>query len=184
MEVQITKEDKFIIKNVERLIRLSPEYKSLIRFLKYNKDVELSKDAFFGNIDVSDKETKVRLEFHHEPFTLFDIVWAVILKLRHEGSDISDNEFMIADEVMKLHYEGKIGLIPLTTTLHELAHSGELEIKRTQILGDIETFFDEYCLFLGDYSKLKYKNLFTGENDINTILKIKNLNKNEVIDEA
>ena len=112
------KEQKKFIKSTETLIRSSLEYKTYIKFLKDNLD--MNRCAVLKNIKNGDGK-RYRIEIHHEPFTLFDIVETVINRRLDEGEDI--NALHVADEVMELHYEGHIGLIPLSVTMHELVHN-------------------------------------------------------------
>ena len=101
------------------------------------------------------------MELHHYPFTLFDIVQGV---LRHEYGILSDREpvykrpvnlFKVAEKVMKLHYQGVIGLIPLSLTAHELAHNGDIFIPLTDeyVFGNWKSLFDnqeEYGIELAE----------------------------------
>ena len=75
------------------------------------------------------------IEFHHYPFTLYDIVDIVLCNYLIKGKPITS--FYIAEEVLDLHFKMKIGIVPLTTTNHELAHVVNyfyLEIKYLEIL--------------------------------------------------
>jgi hypothetical protein len=51
---------------------------------------------------------------------------------------------MVAKEVMSLHYKLVIGLIPLSETVHELAHSGRLFIPIDKVLGRYNLFVECY----------------------------------------
>lgn len=128
---------KQFIKNVEKLVRTSKEYKMYIELLRTNI-FALNHDSIMTNITTAD----VDLEFHHNPFTLYDIIEVVMLKHITNGEKFTS--FEIAKEVMGLHYRHKIGLTPLTKTTHELAHSGNLFISKKQIFGDYNGFMDEY----------------------------------------
>lgn len=135
---------KRYIKSIESLVRGSLEYKGLIKYLKEEQDY--TSCAFFSSVDI--KEIKnVGIEFHHYPFTLFDIVNIVLYK---ESNFFNQqvNTFDIANEVMRLHYEGMIGLVPLSKTLHQLAHSGNLFINFKIVSGNIEKFIKDYELFI------------------------------------
>ena len=65
---------KKFIKNVEKLIRTSKEYKNYIENLRTNV-LALNHDSILGNITTAD----VDLEFHHYPFTLYETVEVVML---------------------------------------------------------------------------------------------------------
>lgn len=132
------------IKSIESLIRNSLEYKRFIKYLKEEQDY--TSCAFFNSIDI--KEIKnVGIEFHHYPFTLYDIVNIVLYKESNFFSQQVDT-FDIANEVMRIHYEGIVGLVPLSKTLHQLAHSGNLFINFKIVSGNIEKFMNDYEMFI------------------------------------
>ena len=137
--------EKFI-KRVEKVVRDSMEYKDYILFLK--DYVNMNHCAFFTN--VANKEgSKVRIEIHHEPLTLFDIVAIVLEKHLAEGIPISD--FYIAEEVMELHYQNKVGLIPLSKSIHQIVHhSDDIFIPINLVYGNYKEFLDEYLEFCDD----------------------------------
>lgn len=114
------KEEKFNA-YIEKLIRTSFEYKRYIGILK--TEMDLTQCRFIKEADITN--TKVGLEIHHYPFTLYDIVsyYREYVK-KFKGIVDSYNTFDIANDIMKLHYEGKVGLVPLSLTVHELAHAG------------------------------------------------------------
>ena len=59
------------------------------------------------------------------------------------------NDLYIADETMRLHYENKVGLIPLSKTVHQLVHnSSDIIIPLTQVFGDYRAFLNEYGEFI------------------------------------
>ena len=133
------------IKNVEKMVRGSLEYKKYIGFLKTN--LNLTKCRFLENVDVS-KLKKTHIEMHHYPFTLYDIVEIVTDKVDAEGGIL--NELVVAEEVMKLHFENKIGLVPLTITVHQLVHEGQLFVPSTFVHGEYKKFMKEYDEYIID----------------------------------
>lgn len=128
---------KKFAKNVERLIRTSREYNTYIELLRTNCNV-LNHDNILHNITTGD----VDLEFHHYPFTLFDIVMIVMNK--HVIDGVKFTSFSIAKEIMELHYKHIIGLVPLTKTMHELAHDGKLFLGSNQVFGNYNEFIKLY----------------------------------------
>jgi hypothetical protein len=147
--------DKFI-KRCEKIIRSSQEYRDYISFLKDH--VDMDRCAFFQS--VSSKESKrVKIEIHHEPFTLYDYVAVVVDKYQSEGLPL--NDLCIADEVMELHYNNKVGLIPLSKTIHQMIHnSNKLVIPLNMVYGDYASFLSssEYEPYVEDlYDKLESK---------------------------
>ena len=72
---------------------------------------------------------------------------------------------------MKLHYEGKIGLVPLTKTAHELVHGGSIFIplNKDYVFGDYEKLIEEYNFssdFMNTYNNVK--KLSESENKVKT----------------
>lgn len=130
-----------VIKNIENIIRSSPEYRDYIKFLKEN--VDMDKCAFFNNVS-SNNSSKVKIEVHHEPLTLYDYVSIVLNKHMAEKSGMV-NEYEVAEEVMELHYKDLVGLIPLSITLHEMVHSSDkVKIPLHLVYGDYISFINQY----------------------------------------
>jgi len=136
------------IKTIEQMVRSSMEYKDYIKFLKNNMD--MNRCLVLKNIANSNNK-RYSIEIHHEPFTLFQIVDAVITKCEDEGQPL--NPFYIADEVMRLHYDEKVGLIPLTKTCHELVHSDKIFIPLQLVYHKYNDFFEEYYDMISDNAK-------------------------------
>ena len=65
------------------------------------------------------------------------------------------NLFRISKEVMELHYDGKVGLIPLTLTVHELVHNGKIFIPLNLIYQNYSDFVNEYESWMNDNTKEK-----------------------------
>lgn len=126
-----------LIKTVERIVRSSTEYRQYIQYLK--SEIDMSCCSFFHNVN---KDSKVGIEIHHEPFTLFDITHIVISSFL--SRDKAPNPLEIAEEVMLLHYRNMVGLIPLSTTVHGLVHDGRLMIPLQCVYGDYMSFIEEY----------------------------------------
>lgn len=131
-----------LIKTIERIVRGSIEYKQYIKFLK--DEIDMTCCSFFNN--VNSETPRVKLEIHHEPFTLFDITNIVLTKYIEEERPI--NPLMIAEEVMLIHYRNMVGLIPLSTTVHGLVHDGRLVIPLQCVYGDYLSFIDEYFKYI------------------------------------
>lgn len=140
---------KFIF-TLERIVRSSMEYKQYIEFLR--KEIDMVQCSFFKNID--NKEGKrVTIEIHHEPFTLFDITQAVVEKWMAEGTPI--NPLMMSDEIMRIHYQNKVGLIPVSITVHELIHVGKLFVPLQNVYGNFIAFLEEYDQYIPNDVKEK-----------------------------
>ena len=133
--------DKFI-KRTEQIIRSSMEYRDYIVFLREN--VDMTKCAFFNAVS-NEQGKRIRIEIHHAPFTLYDYVKAVVERFESEGLPL--NDLLIANEVMELHYNNQVGLIPLSKTIHEMVHnSDKIPIPLNMIYGDYRSFLasDKY----------------------------------------
>jgi hypothetical protein len=97
--------------------------------------------SFLDNVTSRDN-TKVKIEIHHSPLTLYDICMAVFKKRQHNNEDISING--VAEEVMWLHYAGWVGLIPLSKTVHEMIHNQYLFIPTDTVRGNYRAFVNAY----------------------------------------
>lgn len=132
------KELKKYLTAVEREIRHSYEYKEMIQYLRDNYGMDQC--AF---LKVSNKDSyDIRIEIHHYPFTLYDIVCIVYRKriFYQESLEVE----MVAKEVTMLHYKLMIGLVPLSKTVHQLVHAGKLFIPIQSVVGRWEIFIDQY----------------------------------------
>lgn len=133
--------DKFI-KDVEASVRRSFEYRAFIKYLREN--MEMNKCAFLKG--VTNAETfDIKIEIHHYPFSLRDICEIVFRKRSYYGESLFRQ--MVAKEVMILHYKLMVGLIPLSETVHELAHAGRLFVPVDRVMGRYLVFVDVYKPF-------------------------------------
>ena len=136
------KDFKKYMKKVELIIRTSYEYKQLVAYLKNNLD--MNKCSFYENVSNLDSR-RIKIHIHHEPITLYDICIVVFNKrtMYHE----SLSEEMLAKEVMFLHYNLMVGLIPLAETPHELVHNNYLFVPTNKVMGKYKEFVDRYREF-------------------------------------
>ena len=151
------KRDEFI-KRIEKIIRASQEYRDYIAFLRESMD--LNKCVFFQNISTGEgtKRSRIKIELHHETFTLYDYVSVVLDKALDSGESL--NDLLIADEVLCLHYENLVGLIPLSKTAHETVHnSNKLTIPLNMCYGNYSEFLERYDKYIPEemYEKLQRK---------------------------
>ena len=144
------------IKRCEKVIRSSMEYRDYIQYLKEN--VDMAHCAFYQKVSSNDSK-RVKIEIHHEPFTLYDYVEVVVDRFITEGLPL--NDLMISDEIMELHYNNQVGLIPLSKTIHEVVHnSNKIVIPLNMVYGDYASFLSDpkYESYVEDlYDKLEVK---------------------------
>ena len=130
--------DKYI-KYIERIVRNSFEYRHFIKFLREN--VGMNKCSFMEN--VNNMETfNVKIHLHHSPFDLYTIV-KIVFNRRFEAKECLETE-AVAKEVMWIHSNLLIGLIPLCETVHELVHNSYIFIPEDNVLGLVDTFVELY----------------------------------------
>lgn len=133
--------EKFV-KEVEKQVRRSFEYRKFISYIRDN--MEMNQCAFLKGV-TNQESFDIKIEIHHYPFSLRDIVEIVIRKREYYKESLSVQ--MTAKEVMMLHYKLIIGLIPLSQTVHELAHSSRLFVPSDKVLGRYNVFVEYYKPF-------------------------------------
>lgn len=151
VNIETEKAKKTFVARVEKLIRSSLEYRDYINFLKNNMDMD--RCWFFKKVcqEKTNGRKRISIEVHHAPFTLYDYVCTVIDRFQEEGRPL--NALLIADEVMELHYSNKVGLIPLSKTIHQIVHnSSKIKIPLYAIYGN-------YTEFLEDYEETNYSDI-------------------------
>ena len=124
------------IKAAESVARKSTELKAYIQYLK--DEVDMSSCLFFNNLDMKD----VTIELHHYPFTLYDVVEIITNNFIRNKYPLST--FSVAFQVVKLHYENMIGLVPLSKTVHDLVHAGRVYIPMQAVFGNVSYFLEAY----------------------------------------
>lgn len=128
------------IKKTESVARRSVELKSFIQYLK--DELKMDSCHFFKNVNNAD----VSVELHHYPFGMFDICEIIARKRIINNEPFST--FEVANEVTRIHFEKLIGLVPLSKTLHQLAHSGKLLIPVQTVFGDVKGFIEQYKRYI------------------------------------
>lgn len=133
------KDIKKYFADIERNIRTSFEYRKMVAFLREN--FNMNKCSFYKNITNIDS-TKIKIHLHHDPITLFDMVIIVFNKRKfyREPLDVES----VAKEVMWIHYNCWVGLIPLAETVHELVHNMYLFVPTTKVYGAYKNFVEAY----------------------------------------
>lgn len=129
-----------VIKQIEQIVRGSIEYRQYIDYLK--KNIDMNSCSYFSGVNRKEGK-KISIEIHHEPFYLYDIAQIVLEKqIDDERSKV--NPIRLAEEVMKLHYQNKVGLVPISKTVHELVHNDKIFIPLQNVYGDYLAFLEEY----------------------------------------
>lgn len=141
--IEDEKEYERFVKDIESTVRRSYEYKKMISYLRDN--MNMNQCAFLKGVSNADGNFDIKIEIHHYPFSLRDIVDIVIRKRQYYKESITVQ--MVAKEVMILHYKLMIGLIPLSQTVHELAHSSRLFVPVDKVLGRYDLFIQYYKPF-------------------------------------
>lgn len=151
------------IKDIKSEVRGSFEYRELIKYLRENCGMDRS-----GlNPDISNTDNKhVKIEIHHTPFVLEDIVKIVYEKRLANHEDLSVE--MVAKEVMACHYRCMVGLYPLTATEHELVHNGYLFVPPSKVFGRYNLFMQEYDPYIDSADKETIEEIEAYEKSFNS----------------
>ena len=136
------KDYKKYCQDVIRIVRQSFEYKTFIRYLRENFGMDR---CAFLNIS-AEEQNGIAIEIHHSPLTLYDITTIVIKKRQHNNESMSP--FLVAENILRLHYQFLVGLIPLSETVHQLVHAGRLFVPTNKVLGRYRTFIDIYYPYI------------------------------------
>ena len=138
------KDRKKFIDDVKKDARSSYEYHAMVQYLKDNMDMR--RCSFLENVENYGNGCKIRIELHHHPFTIEDIIQIVLQKRIQMQEDISVE--MVAKEVMYLHYNLMVGLIPLSQTAHEALHNNYIFIPNDKVYGNYKKFVNLYYNFI------------------------------------
>ncbi|MCM1295004.1 MAG: hypothetical protein NC311_05635 [Muribaculaceae bacterium] len=140
------------------MIRRSYEYEQLIYFMKRKRGMDHC--GVHPNLSL---KNGFRIELHHTPFCLEDIVHIVIKKRLDKGQSLKMGD--IVSEVMELHYLGLVGLYPLCMLCHAYAHpqgdhaGNDLFIPIANVSGNPEAFYDMYKDHATESIRTKYENI-------------------------
>lgn len=132
------------IKDIEKCVRSSIEYRRFTEYLRTYMDMD--RCSFIANAK-KDHDNNIKIEIHHYPFTLYDICRIVYNKRMYNNESLEWT--MVAKEVMQLHYELLVGLIPLSKTVHKLAHNEWIFIPVNNVLGNWNHFYAVYKDYMG-----------------------------------
>ena len=132
---------KKFIKNCERLIRSSQEYKL---WRQYIVDVLGINTCTITH----ERMDEVTIEVHHHVPSLFIVVKAVVNEKIEKELEFST--FDICLEVIKLHFQNKIGYTTLLKSIHEKFHNGFLSVPMDVVRGDYKYFLENYMQYLDE----------------------------------
>lgn len=125
------------IKQVEKVIRTSDDYKSYINYLK--TEINLNYCQFLYGID----DEKATIEMHHGPIlTLYDYV--DIVTNYHCVKKDKFTTLSIAEEVLNEHFENRVQIVMLSKSAHDAVHTGKLFINPNQAWGNLNDFLVKY----------------------------------------
>lgn len=136
------KDFKKFLAELEKSVRGSFEYQQYIQYLR--NAFNMNSCAFYRNV-TNVPNPKIKIHIHHDPITLYDICTIIFRKRQTLGEPIDEES--IAKEVMWNHYNGFVGLIPLSETAHELVHANYLFIPCTHVFGEYKEFVNMYKQF-------------------------------------
>ena len=147
-----------LIKKIEKVIRGSYEYREYRDYLR--EELDLNHCTLFTNLDFEE----VNIEIHHGPLTLYDITDIVLRKQMDKSINVTIWD--VAEEVTKLHYQNRVGLAPLSVTIHDLLHEGDIFIPYQYFYGDWESFCKEYKDYFTDDQKKNLKHYIKLSNEV------------------
>lgn len=165
-----------VVSYIEKEIRGSYEYRKYTQYLK--NELDLTKCSLLPGIDCSNGAAS--LEFHHYPMNLFEITETIGKQMLNS---LSEDEklscFEIAERVMEEHYRGNIGLIPLTKTLHDMAHNRSIIIPISKVNGNYKKFIKKYNSYIPEDIKDRIKDAeINSETDESLLYNQSKLEKN------
>ncbi len=129
------KESFKFIKNVEKLVRSSLEYREWVSYVTESlghRECALTKE----NIN------ECSLEVHHHPINLFNICNAVTTDFINKN--LKFTTYAIALEVIKLHFQNKVGYMVLLSDIHEKFHNGFQNLPIDSVHGNYQYLIDNY----------------------------------------
>jgi hypothetical protein len=134
------------VKNVEKLVRNSIEYREWVNYI--------TEVVGYANCALTEERmTEVTIEIHHHPINLFTITKAVLTHKINTQKDFCT--FDIAQDIIDLHFQNRIGYIPLVSTLHEKYHTGFLEIPIDFCHGDYYYILNNYTFDEDDADRVR-----------------------------
>jgi hypothetical protein len=139
-EFSSEKEHIKFVKNVETAVRRSNEYHYWTSYIT---------DALGHTTCSLTKESmhECSVEIHHHPITLYNICVAVIQDCMNKQEKFCS--FDIATKIIELHFQDRVGYIPLLSSLHEKYHNSFLDLPIELVNGSYK-YLLENLPFLDD----------------------------------
>lgn len=133
------KEYSRYIKSCEFLIRRSPEYNVWTDYIR--------ETLGYHNCEITGEQHEhTKVDIHHHPFTLFDIVKGIIAKKLANATPFCSYD--ISEEVISMHYKLHVPFCLLVRSIHEKYHNGYIRLPMEIVHGDCKPFLDNYLQYL------------------------------------
>jgi hypothetical protein len=129
------KEQIAFIRNVEKLIRSSLEYKLWVSYIT----------STLGHTKcclTDEKLSECQLDVHHHPLDLFLIVKMIINDFIEKNTEFTTYD--ICEQVMELHYQNKVSYMVLLSDLHYKYHNGFQKLPIEYVHGDYKYLLDNF----------------------------------------
>ena len=139
------KEFEAFIKNVEKMVRFSLEYRLWTNYITEhlgNTHCAITKESM----------NECSIQIHHHPITLYNVVKGVLNKFLSTEQEFSS--FDVSTKVIELHFQNKVGWIPLVSSLHEKYHAGFLNLPIELVGGDYKYILQSYTIDESEYDEI------------------------------
>ena len=128
--------EKFV-KNVERIIRSSVEYRLWVTYIIDNLG---QKECALTHENINE----CPIVIHHHPINLYTIVKTIINDFIKKEQEFST--FDVAIKTIEMHYQNNVGYIVLLSDLHEKFHNSFLKIPIQLFQGNYKYLIQNYQL--------------------------------------
>lgn len=129
------KQMETFIKKIKNSVRGSLEYREWIDYIKNEMNIN-------SCVITDENNDQVTIEIHHHPISMFSIVKAVLNDFIRAEQQFTS--FDVMKEVMRLHYQNRVGYTALCTTIHEKFHNGYCDIPIESCQGDYRYLLKKY----------------------------------------
>jgi len=140
-----TKDYESFVKNVEKLVRTSAEYRLWVHYI--TDSLGHSKCEF-----TKESINECPVVVHHHPIALYYIVKGVLNDFLSKNIEFST--FDVAVKTIELHFQNKVGYVILLSDLHSKYHSGFLNIPIEIVHGDYRFFMSHYTIEENEFDRI------------------------------